>query len=238
MIKGKKVRIYYPVIQASTGQRVSQDAANHTIYVTVDDKLELLNVVPVELTYGESPNIVYTGEYTFELPASYTNSDTVSIIILSSNSTVDAIIPPLELKFDEPKATLTPQSIQNVTDSILGSTVTPAADEASVITVSNILSDLQGTNTKVKTYPIYSNFVVAGLDEDDIAEAVLTKAVTNTMCTSTYSLAGSIMAGFYANMDADNRTWTIYKPNGETFFQREFEMDTDLKPVSDIAPRS
>lgn len=238
MIKGKKVRIYYPVIQASTGQRVSQDAANHTIYVTVGADLVLLNIVPTELTYGTAPDIVYTGEYTFELPASYTNSDTVSVVILSSNTTVDAVIPPMELKFDDPEATLTSQSIQAVTDSVLGSTVTPAADDASVITVSNILSDLQSTNTKVKTYPTYSNFVVAGLDEEDIAKAVLTQAVTDTMCTSTYSLAGSIMAGFYANMDPENRTWTIYKPNGDTFFQREFEMDTELKPVSDIAPRS
>lgn len=238
MIKGKTVRIYYPVIQASTGQRVTQDASNHTIYVTTGDQLSLLDITPVELTYGTAPNIVYTGEYTFELNSTYTNSDTVSIIITSSNNNVDAIIPPIELKFDEPKATLTPQSVQDVTASLLGSTVSPAAEDSSIVTVGNILSDLKDTNTKVKTYPVYSSFEVAGIDTTEIAQSVLSCPVTDALCTNTYSLAGSIMAGFYANMDTVDNVWTIHKPNGTTFFQRDFATDEDLKPVSNIAPRS
>ena len=229
MIKGNSVRIYYPVTHSVTGARITGDAANHTIYVSSGtDVVDITSDVTItELTDDETP----LGEYTFELPADYTNVDVASVVIKSSNTLVDAIIPPIDLYFTEPEVVLSQTSRQAVASTVLNTTITDTEDNS----VNGILYNLIGTNTKVATYPIYANLDVNFPTGEEIASAVLSSPVTNDLCTEVYSLAGMILGGFKSSMNPASGKWTIFKPNGDTYFVRDFVTNPDLEPVSVIS---
>lgn len=229
MIKGNSVRIYYPVTHSVTGARITGDAANHTIYVSSGtDVVDITSDVTItELTDNETP----LGEYTFELPADYTDVDVASVIIKSSNTLVDAIIPPIDLYFAEPEVNLTQTSRRDVVNTLLGTTVTDTEDN----TVNCVLYNMIGTNAKIATYPVYSEIDIDFPTTEEIATAVLSSPVTNALCTEVYSLAGTIMGGFKSSMNPANGKWTIFKPNGDTYFVRDFVTNPDLEPVSVIS---
>ena len=229
MIKGNPVRIYYPVTHSATGARITGDAANHTIYISTGTTVVDItsDVTITELTAGNTP----LGEYTFELPDDYTDVDVASVIVKSSNTLVDAIIPPIDLYFTEPEVTLTQASRRAVVNTLLGTTVTDTEDN----TVNCVLYNMIGTNTKIATYPVYSEIDIDFPTTEEIATAVLSSPVTNALCTEVYSLAGTIMGGFKSSMNPANGKWTIFKPNGDTYFIRDFVTNPDLEPVSVIS---
>lgn len=229
MIKGRAVRLYYPVIHSATGSRVTGDAANHTIYVSSGTSVVDItsDITITELTSDGTP----LGEYTFELPADYTNVDVASVVVKSSNTLVDAIIPPIDLYFTEPEVVLSQTSRQAVASTVLNTTITDTEDNS----VNGILYNLIGTNTKVATYPIYANLDINFPTGEEIASAVLEASVTDELCTEVYSLAGMIMGGFKSNMNPASGKWTIYKPDGSTYFMRDFVTNPDLEPVSVIS---
>ena len=227
MIKGNSVRVYYPVIQSSTGQRITGDSENHSIYVSQGAVLSLLNVTPSELIYGSGDSAVHTGEYTFELPASCTNTDRLVVIVKSSNALYDAVIEPIELNFDDPETSITSESIQAVVDSILGAAVT-SGDSG---TLQKILYDLINAIHKIETYPTYGNLNLGIETKEAIAQKVLTQEVTAEMCTQMNSLAAMLMGGFLSDMDPAAKTWSVKKPDGSAFFTKKIETDDTMKPI-------
>ena len=229
MIKGRAVRLYYPVTHSATGSRVTGDAANHTVYVSSGTSVVDItsSITITELTSDGTP----LGEYTFELPATYTNVDVASVVIKSSNTSEDAIIPPIDLYFTEPEVVLSQTSRQAVASTLLNTTVTNTEDNS----VNGVLYNLIGTNTKIATYPVYANIDITVPTTEEIVAAVLSAPVTGSLCTEVYSLAGMIMGGFKSNMNPANGKWTIYKPDGTTYFVRDFTTNPDLEPVSVIS---
>lgn len=229
MIKGQSVRVYYPAIQSPTGHRVTGDAGNHTVYVTYGASvinLTSAGITPVELTTGTTG----LGEYTFELPGTYTNADLVSVIVTSSNTLIDVIIPPIELTFEDPidiSADVSDDSIQAITDSILDASVGNT-------TVETALAKSYTSAVKFEAYPTGGNLAnsLNIPSADTIASKVLSTSVTDSMCENTYSLAGMIMGGFKSSMTPS--LWTIFTPGGSQFFTRVVRPDDDLKPVAEV----
>lgn len=188
-----------------TGGRVSGDAGNHTIRYSADGQWQTLRLVPTELADD--------GVYTFELPATYTGTDTAVCLITSSTEHV--LIPAIELTFTDETA------------------VTAAAVAQKVYTYETSGGSLSTAIAKFNQYPDGAAVLTVGMIPD-IAQAVLVTDTASNTGAGAYSLTTLIMGSFCSTLDPVQQTWRIRSPSGPTLAVRTFTTSDQLRPIAEI----
>lgn len=225
MLRNQNATIYYKVWSLATGELVSGDSSNHTIYYSSGTTWQTLSGVPITDMGG--------GVYCFTLPSSYTDVPNAICRIESSNDGV--LIPPVELTFDTPEVTVSAIEEAIFTHDVVDGVAFESAVSTIYSEIDTLAPSIDTMSGKMDGFPAGSD-IARRSDIPTLAQIKRSLLITSVADYSAedideYSIAAMVLGGFCSVMDPSTGAWTIKLPDGTPVSVRSLTTSDEMKPV-------